>query len=108
MTEPAADCRLNLKYARVLQNTLPVRHLFKSLPNLVRTLSRSLHHTIDGGLAKFGAEGSNPFARSKFSKENQALENGPSGPLLLRAALIRCDLSAIYATGRKSPDAVAR
>jgi hypothetical protein len=34
-------------------------------------------------LAKVGVEGSNPFARSKFSQENQSDKDGPSGPFLL-------------------------
>jgi hypothetical protein len=34
--------------------------------------------------AKVGVEGSNPFARSRFSQENQEVESGPSGPFLLR------------------------
>ena len=37
-------------------------------------------------LAKVGVEGSNPFARSRFSQENQRLPGGPPGPFLLTRA----------------------
>jgi hypothetical protein len=40
--------------------------------------------------AKVGVEGSNPFARSRFSQETQTIKDGPSGPFLLTR--INCDL----------------
>jgi hypothetical protein len=59
-------------------------------------------------LAKVGIEGSNPFARSKFSQENQSDKDGPSGPFLLRELSLDAALSRIYALGRKSADATSR
>ena len=38
---------------------------------------------VEHDLAKVGVEGSNPFARSKFSSENQRLKKRPSGRFLL-------------------------
>src|ERR1700739_2734151 len=38
---------------------------------------------VEHNLAKVGVEGSNPFARSRFSQENQEVERGPSRPFLL-------------------------
>jgi hypothetical protein len=38
---------------------------------------------VEHNLAKVGVEGSNPFARSRFSQRNQSDKSGPSGPLLL-------------------------
>ena len=61
-----------------------------------------------GDIAKVGVEGSNPFARSKFSQENQDVESGPSGPFLLRGPSGDGNLSGFYEIGGISPDTASQ
>ena len=46
-------------------------------------------------LAKVGVEGSNPFTRSRFSQENEAVKSGPSGPLLLTQWRVAANVSSL-------------
>ena len=57
---------------------------------------------VEHNLAKVGVEGSNPFARSRFSQENQGLTSGPPGPFLLPRPPERQFGSGVEAPCRKS------
>jgi hypothetical protein len=56
-------------------------------------MGRGRSSGVEHNLAKVGVEGSNPFARSRISQENQTLKKHPPGCFLLTCAMIQCLVS---------------
>ena len=69
------------------------------LERCFRTHSRHSRSSPEHNLAKVGVEGSNPFARSRFSRGNQSIREGLRGLFLLPRPWGRCRGSTGEAAG---------